>query len=266
MTLSERIDAAVRAPRFSWAAHSVRGARADNQDSVVLTSPDQFGLVAARGVLAVVCDGIGGEDGGAIASSVAASTAMRVFYASGAEDDTRAICRAMQAANHAVKEAAVDHRLARMGTTLVMAIVSLRRVTVGYVGDSRAYLYSPDQELRLLTRDHIGEDCTGLTHSLGAIGRSDGDVLTAHFCPGARLLLCTDGLHRALSEADLTAHLSRHSHVTTIAHDLVANAYSNNSRDNITAAVIACDDVVTRVQSAIRAIRRCASRWGYRLD
>jgi protein phosphatase len=221
----------------------------------MMTSPDQTRLVAKRGVLVVVCDGIGGEDGGAIASEVAASTAMRVFYACDTEDDEVAIREALQAANAAVGEAAVDYQLTRMGTTIVMAAVTANQVTVGYVGDSRAYLYRPGIGLHQLTNDHVEEGKTGLARSLGVIGRTDGDVVRAAFGPGERLLLCTDGLYRAVPQNAITNCLSVNRTVEAMSHDLVAVAYANNSRDNITAAIVACDDATTRTQSALHAIR-----------
>ena len=249
------IGNALRKPKLTWAAHSVRGAREDNQDTVMMTSPDQTGLVSKRGVLAVVCDGIGGEDGGAIASEVAASTAMRVFYASDATDDATAVREAVSAANAAVREAAADHGLARMGTTIVMAVVTVEHVIVGHVGDSRAYLLCPNIELRQLTSDHVEAGQMGLARSLGAIGRSDGDVVCEAFGPGTRLLLCTDGLYRALPQSAIAACLSQHGTAETIVRDLVAAAFGNNSRDNISAAVIACDNATTRARNALHAVR-----------
>jgi protein phosphatase len=259
------IISALRKPRLTWAAHSVRGAREDNQDAVMMTSPDQVGLVNKRGVLAVVCDGIGGEDGGAIASEVAASTAMRVFYASDATDDAAAVRAAVNAANLAVqetamRESALDDRLARMGTTIVMAAVTVERVTIGHVGDSRAYVLCPGAELRQLTRDHVGEDHSGLARSLGAIGRSDGDIACETFGPGARLLLCTDGLYRAMPQSAIAACLSGYGTAETLARDLVAAAFANNSRDNISAAVIACDTGISHMRGLLRAVQKLVMR------
>lgn len=256
---------ALRKPVLTWASHSVRGARAENQDTLMMTSPDQAGLVEKRGVLAVVCDGIGGEDGGAIASEVAASTAMRVFYASDAIDDVDAVREAVDAANTAVREAALresaaDLRLARMGTTIVMAAVTTERVTVGHVGDSRAYLLCLGEGLRQITHDHVDADHAGLARSLGAIGRSDGDVVSHGFGPGARLLLCTDGLYRAMPQSAIAACLSRHSAVDMLARDLVAAAFGNNSRDNISAAVIACDDAATRTKKVLQGVQAFVTR------
>lgn len=108
---------------------------------------------------AIVCDGMGGANGGNVASGIAVKTisdCIKNAYHSNMKINT--ICAmlesAITAANLNVYDEAVDNPALRgMGTTVVAAIVTRNTAVIAHAGDSRAYLYC-DGAVRQITRDH----------------------------------------------------------------------------------------------------------------
>ncbi len=106
-----------------------------------------------RGWLLVVADGMGGAAGGEVASRVAVETlSERYFGAAGAARD--ALLESIESANLAIlAEAEREPKLAGMGTTCTVSVITGQSLTVGHVGDSRAYLLRAGA-LEQLTHDH----------------------------------------------------------------------------------------------------------------
>ena len=126
--------------------------RATNQDSFsIVTLPGEFCLLT-------VCDGMGGANGGNVASELACSVytgTVKNGFDPGMTDRAALLKKAVAAANTAVYEkAASDESLRGMGTTLVSALVAPDgSITAINVGDSRMYCIDGG-ELRQITRDH----------------------------------------------------------------------------------------------------------------
>ncbi len=123
--------------------------------------------------------------------------------------------------------------LYQMGAAVVVARVRPGEVELAHAGDCRAYLL--DGELRLLTEDHV-EISRGRLQLVRHLGLRDLEVTRSRvpFGPGARLLLCTDGLHRELACEQLASLLS----LDNACQALVEEALARGGRDNITALVI----------------------------
>jgi len=138
------------------------------------------------GEVFAVADGMGGHDDG----EVAAEAAVRAACAGGGT-----VVQAVERAQRAVLPLARGRRHSAPGCTLVVVRVAPggRSAEVGWVGDSRAYLWD-GAWLAPLTRDHsLGRSlarCIG-----GGIDDAKPDVVTVDVRPGAWLLVCTDGLH-----------------------------------------------------------------------
>ena len=107
---------------------------------------------------AVVCDGMGGANGGNVASALATeeiSEHLQVFYTPKHDEDflKHLLVAAVHNANLAVyKKSKEDESLYGMGTTVVAAVVENDTLHVAHAGDSRAYLL--DGEIKQLTIDH----------------------------------------------------------------------------------------------------------------
>lgn len=189
----------------------------------------------------VVCDGMGGHAGGEVASRAAGEAILA---------SPRDPLLAYQAAVRAVREKSADIFLRGAGTTCT-AIVGDRLL---HVGDSRAYLLR-EGVLTRLTSDHtLGQTLVDngtftleearhhrtwhvLTRCIGDMDY-DPDVISLDLRAGDRLLLCTDGLHDEVDEADLAAVLGGPGDADAIARRAVALALAGPAPDNVTALVV----------------------------
>lgn len=221
--------------------HSLPGARERNEDfaACYLGTPAER---LATGVIAVLSDGMGGARGG----RVAAELAVRGFIdAALGQPATRGVARngarAVDAVNRWVNSLGrTDPELNGMACTLSALVLCGRRAHVLHVGDSRVYRLR-DDKLSLLTRDHtLG--APGTTHALTrAVGAQD-IVRADHTADTARVhdryLLCSDGVHGALSRQQILATLCRRAAPQETAQQLVAEAAATPDADNATAVVI----------------------------
>ena len=185
-----------------------------NEDALVLAPP-----------FFAVADGMGGAKAGEVASALAAG----VFEDEGdaGEPAEAQLTRIAREANRRIYEMAVaDESVRGMGTTLTAAKVGADEVSLGHVGDSRAYLLR-DGELRQLTHDHslVAElERSGqlspeaaehhpqrsiITRALGPEPDVEVDTYTVAGRPGDVYLICSDGLTGMLSDADVAAICAR---------------------------------------------------------
>jgi serine/threonine protein phosphatase PrpC len=216
--------------------------RTHNEDALLAEPP-----------LFAVADGLGGHQAGEIASSIAIETlvAQAPLHA-----DSKALARAIHAANRAVIEAA-EERTARsgMGTTLTAAIVEGHHIAIAHVGDSRAYLMREGQ-LERLTRDHsmvadmisrgqlteeesrYHPNRSVITRALGTDPNMSADTYDIEAQRGDRLLLATDGLTGMLRDSEIAHVLESNPDPQDAARGLVAAANEAGGQDNITVVVV----------------------------
>lgn len=127
--------------------------RPENQDAYVC------GRLSDQTVFAIVCDGMGGANGGNVASAIAIkviSDRILDVYRDGMNENSlrNMLESAISAANIEIFDASMaDLELRGMGTTVVAVIVSGRDVYIAHVGDSRAYVVTPEG-IEQITRDH----------------------------------------------------------------------------------------------------------------
>jgi protein phosphatase len=223
----------------------------------------------AKGQLFVVADGMGGALGGAEASAVALDviedfllTSPRWLFAlNGAiERSGRDVLEefegALVCADARVCETASRHpELQGMGTTVTMAYAHGSELFIAHVGDSRCYLQR-GAALQRLTRDHTWvqelvdcglippEDAPEhdlrhvLTNAVGGPGPGVSvEVHRVDLEPGDVLLLCTDGLTRMLSDADIDGVLRAEHDPRAACERLILAANERGGRDNVTALV-----------------------------
>lgn len=209
---------------------------------------------------AVVCDGMGGVNGGNVASSIAVeniSQDLLTGYRAGMDDKAvqELITSSITNANAAVHRiAGSSDSLTGMGTTVVAAIVSDGVAHVAHAGDSRAYLISPE-EIRQLTTDHsmVQEmvekgDLTAqqakthpqkniITRALGVESSLRIDYSETQLPVGNRLLICTDGLTNYVDEEQIF-NLSKEMDGQELTEKLVSLAKNAGGSDNITVVVL----------------------------
>jgi PPM family protein phosphatase len=222
-------------------------------DSAALESWQHAG---PRGPLLVVCDGMGGVDGGEIASELAAKVMWREMRATPATRDAevfaRLMRRAARVANHDVH--AMSRRepgLRGMGTTLSAAGVVSDRLVIATVGDSRAYVLrsgvlvqvTRDQSLQsaLLAAGHDEDEAASaggaILQALGVASDVEPSLSVIELRSGDRVLLCSDGLHGLVGDPALALLLAEPHSVGEAVKLLIAAARAAGGTDNITAIV-----------------------------
>lgn len=253
--------------------------RDENQDTFVIADLESGRIerpcistdvwVARPGVLMLVCDGMGGPAAGDVAAQLAANSIKQGLQAEGdnvGRSPTHSLKRAVLVANRVILDEANAHPEERgMGTTCTAALVSPDRLAIAQVGDSRAYLMR-DGHLRPLTRDqtlvadlldsgalkHDQVDQFPFRHVLAqALGTKPNvhPVITEiEVREGDRVLLCSDGLHGAVSDATIAAILSGARQVADASQALIDAALAAGGPDNVTVVVADCGPL--REQSA----------------
>lgn len=211
-----------------------------------------------NGDVFLVCDGMGGHVGGAMAAQLAVSSVREFLERKYFDDPADAIKEAIEYANLAIFNKSVQSpEYQGMGTTVVMLIIQGSKVWWGHVGDSRIYLNTFDG-LNRLTNDHsfvqklvdegsITEE-EALTHprrneltaALGVAPEVQVDVFTQGYTAvvGDVFLLCSDGLTNAVSDGEIEAVLSEKSVTQAKAIKLVDMANANGGPDNITVQLV----------------------------
>jgi serine/threonine protein phosphatase PrpC len=236
--------------------------RANNEDAVSFDAP--LGL-------AILADGMGGYNGGEVASGMTIALLQasigRWLAHAGPEASTRGVRRALQAgvdeANLAVLEASIaNSQLQGMGTTLVAAVFGPKKVVVGHIGDSRCYRLR-GQTLEQLTHDHslLQEqlDAGVLTAEQAAhspirnlVTRAVGierqvllEMKEFDAQAGDLYLLCSDGLSEMVSAEDIFTVLLQDIDLSHKATLLVSLANDNGGRDNISVVLARANQEVS---------------------
>jgi PPM family protein phosphatase len=214
--------------------------RRRNEDAFVLDPP-----------LFAVADGMGGAQAGEVASRLAAA-AFREYHEADRLEPAERVEAIIKEANRRIYERArTDAEVSGMGTTVTAAILTNGRVSIGHVGDSRAYRVR-DGELEQLTEDHslvadlmrsgrlTPEEADAhpqrsvITRALGTDADVDVDTVTVDVQPGDLFLLCSDGLTTMVPEDDILRIVQDAGTLDDIARTLVRAANSGGGEDNIT--------------------------------
>ena len=245
--------------RLRWgAATDIGRVRALNEDSFALL-PDQG--------LFVVCDGMGGEAAGEVASQLAVDTILTELEgaspdpaAAAAEDGylprTSRLAEAVRRSNEFIyDQAQKDTAAAGMGTTVVGVWIADNVASLAHVGDSRVYLWR-EGELERLTTDHSLVEAqvqAGLITReeaqrsaeqnivLRALGREPQVEVELNEVPiltGNYLLLCSDGLTRMVEDPAIADTIARVRDPRRICDVLIEDANRNGGADNITVIVV----------------------------
>ena len=228
--------------------------RHENQDTFAVEQGEKL-------LIAVVCDGMGGAEGGQIASSLAVETFMQEIRALLRADMTARQLRELASfcvakANTAVYQRALqDPAYQGMGTTLVSAVAGERDAVICNIGDSRAYLIH-NGEMTRITHDHSvvqtlveNGDITAeearthpnrnlITRALGPDETTLCDAFDVSFAHGDKILLCTDGLVVTATDEEICRIVCADKRAEEKLDDLIALAKAQGAPDNVTAVLI----------------------------
>jgi serine/threonine protein phosphatase PrpC len=239
--------------RLTVSAHSVVGmVRKVNEDSFLARSP-----------LFVVADGMGGHERGDRASQTIIATLDAMIPVASVPTSTIVI-DALSAANRAVRALSDDNgrRLVSGSTVAGVCLVGSGGAAglhwmVFNIGDSRIYSWN-GRSLVQLSVDHsavqemvdAGEitddearrhpDRNIITRAIGAEDLVEADIWLLPAGGSRSFLICSDGLTRDLTDADIAHLLAQHSTGDSIADALVDAANSAGGGDNITAVLVDC--------------------------
>ncbi len=231
-----------------YGASEIGLVRKENQDAFIMGEGENFAY-------AVVCDGMGGANGGAVASDIAADlVAKRISVAEKSSDLKYVLLSAIDAANIAVFEKSKEvDSLEGMGTTIVAAAVRDGTLYLAHAGDSRAYLFN-GTELEQLTRDHSvvqelleSGDLTPdqaqtypnrnlITRALGVAPMLEADYTEYYLPKNYSILLCTDGVTNLVDGAELAGFMEKPPDEAV--DGMLALAVERGGTDNATAVVI----------------------------
>lgn len=229
--------AEVNTARYTVTRTDVGRVRSNNQDTVI----NEAGLIG-------VADGMGGHNGGEVASSSARRHMAQAL--SGQKPSTVTLSDAILRANLEIFEQATrDRSLDGMGTTLTILWPAGSEILIGHVGDSRAYLYR-DSKLTRQTTDHsmvaemvrsglLTEEQAAvhpmrnyITRAVGTEVTVEPEILRVPRRAGDRWLVCSDGLHGLVSDSRL-AEILAEPDADRAADLLLQEALENGGRDNI---------------------------------
>jgi protein phosphatase len=210
--------------------------------------------VGSKGTLLAIADGLGGYEGGEVASLLAVETLAQVLFTTASEAPAPGtqLCTAVKAAHQAIcqRHGEVPGKEA-MSSTLTAVHVGQDMLTIAQVGDSRAYLFSHGT-LRLLTED---QTVVGMLQKKGvltdeearhhpdrhvilqALGQSQvitPDVQQVRYQEGDCLLLCTDGLFACVPHACIETILRTERHENVRCQRLIEAAHAAGGPDNVT--------------------------------
>jgi PPM family protein phosphatase len=232
--------------------------RVGNEDYLGHVAPDTPEQARSHGWLFVVADGVGGQEKGEVASRTAVEAVLEGFREAARGTPLSGLLQSLvRRANTRVLDAGMN---SGMATTLVACALRHDRAVIAHVGDSRCYLVR-QKAATLLTRDHtvaneharlgllsadeVAEAETRhiLSRSLGTELSVSAEVNDHQVFPGDVLLLCSDGLHGALSAEDIARVVNETADVELAARRLVALANEKDGSDNVTAQVVRIQNV-----------------------
>ena len=233
---------------WSAGAASNQGRREENQDRMTRFS-------APFGEVVVVADGMGGQRGGATAASAVVRMLPEILrQAPSNVAPADALSHAIRTINAEIYREghSGDPSVARMGTTVVIAVLREQEALIANIGDSRAYLFRGGA-LRQISKDHSSVqrlvDAGALTPEEArqhpessvlsrAIGQQPDVDLEFYppvrLQPGDGLLLCSDGLSGYVDDARIAAVLNQPHDAAAAVSSLESLALASGSDDNIT--------------------------------
>jgi len=259
-----------RVPKVTVACKTDIGCvRENNEDKLEFFLPESEPLLAVRGLVFVVCDGMGGHAAGQIASEIACKSFLYAYLHHESADPEEAARTAVSHANRFVRDAAMAIPERRgMGCTLSALMLVQDRAITAQVGDSRVYRLR-NGDLAQLTAEHtfVEELVAGglmdretasrdprshvLTRAVGVEDSVEPEIAAHDLLPKDVFLLCSDGVTNLVSDERIAEVLLLPP--SEAAWTLVNEALQAGGHDNATALVVRVDDIVPTDSQSIAA-------------
>ena len=226
--------------------------RSHNEDAVQIFENEHM-------LVMVIADGMGGHAFGDVASKMATQFVEGQFNAelmfANKEEVGSWFGDVLEAVNTNILDYAQQYKAGKMGTTLVIAIITKEFIAFANIGDSRAYVLAYDR-LRQVTKDHtfvrelvekgqISERAARLhpkknviNKALGASEYLEFDFLTLEKYDVDAILLCTDGLTGLVEDQEILAVLKTDIDTNAKVDQLIEKANARGGRDNVSIALV----------------------------
>lgn len=244
-----------------------------NEDCVLFVQPRDPDVVASKGLLVLVADGMGGHSAGEVASRKAVEVISRIYY----EQDGYPQSALQKAFNQASREifemSQADDSLRGMGTTCTALVLKNGSALAAHVGDSRLYLVR-NGAIYTMTEDHsqvmemVKRGLISLEQArhhpdknviLRAIGsRPEVEVSTWEeplpAREGDRFLLCSDGLYDLVEDEEIRRAVEE-AEPRSACENLIALAKQRGGYDNISVGVVSLTPVSETQSEPVRQTR-----------
>ena len=238
--------------------------RKNNEDSIGYSLYDRASIA-----LALVADGVGGYEGGEVASRIAADSIKEfvrkaVLQASsgGGYSDVwmeQVIINAIESSNREIiNQQQLDKTIFNMATTIVALLIKDNRLVLAHVGDSRCYLFR-DAQLTQLTKDHtvaqkmLDEGTITkeqyrsspyhhvLSKAVGIEKIICADVIQNEIKEKDIYLLCSDGLTNCLTDMQILEILKSKNDIQECVEELIVRSNDEGGIDNISVVLVSCN-------------------------
>lgn len=248
----------------AYAASNVGNRRSNNEDNYYLnhqnvnSSNESYAFYEGSNIVCSVCDGMGGESAGEVASLIVVKTIEEFEEKILADADDATINAMITDANTKVCNE-IKSRKKRIGTTFTLLSFNKGIATISNIGDSRVYRFT-DNCLEQISKDHTEAQSmveSGIVSKEESMKLKQKHVLTQHLGifphemiiepytvrhavnNNERFLLCSDGLTDMLTDAEIAQILSEKKTPKEAVDELIKLALEHGGKDNVT--VIVCD-------------------------
>lgn len=254
-----------RPPTIGWQIAGLTdvGRRRDHNEDSLLMTEATFSDGTPYG-LYVVADGLGGHQGGEVASRLSIEAIQEEFIQqpppAQSDSSNEWLRKIALVANQAILSHQEDQKEAKkMGSTLVMALVTADQAYIANVGDSRAY-HLTEEDIVQISVDHslverlvqIGQltreearthkNRNVIYNTLGDKADPEVGLYQISLEPGDRILLCSDGLTDMLTDDSIFEISRNHPDPVETCQLLVQTANAAGGNDNITAIIVQLDE------------------------
>ena len=228
-----------------------------NEDSAGVVIPEDASVLDRKGILLVVADGMGGHEGGELASRMTVDRVCGAYYEADSDPQT-ALTEAVNQANRDVLDyARLNPQLAGMGTTCTAMAVVNGGAWLAHVGDTRLYLVRDGSAYRM-TQDHSAtmdlvkrglltlseadhhEERNVILRAVGTREHVEATTWQDPFPvqPGDRFLICSDGFYETVPDEEIGRICSTSGGSAQTCEALLNVALERDGSDNITVAVL----------------------------
>jgi len=268
-------------PKYEIAASllsDVGCVREVNEDCIRFVQPGDPKVVAKKGMLVLVCDGMGGHSAGEVASNKAIDVISRVYYEENGEMQSALKKAFNQASREIFAMSEKDEALKGMGTTCTALVLKNGSALAAHVGDSRLYLIR-NGGIYVMTEDHsevmemVKRGLISLEEArhhpdknviLRAIGSHSQVEVSTWDEPmpvreGDRFLLCSDGLYDLVEDEEIKTEVEK-AEPQGACESLIALAKERGGHDNISVGIIAIKPIAEAEEKPVRETREMEAR------